>query len=325
MQKQKRLIGVYHDYFENQKVVITGGGGYLGSYLAASLSNFDCKLYLIDLAFNDKAKDLANRKSNINLITLNLLNKEEVYSCFSQVRPDLIYHFAASLDRNRDFTIYTDVYKVNVEILHHLLQAVKSVPYKGFYLSSTSELYGNKSPTPFYETHEIMPVSPYSLTKYMAEKLLSSFSELNKKPYTIFRIFNFFGPNQPSSTFVGEMINTLQKGEIFKMSEGRQERDFLYIDELINQIKYLSTVQKDYNIYNLCSGKGTSLIYIVDQLKCISGDFKIEKSIPYRDNEIMRIIGSTDRLIESGYFIQDLNWNSALQNCISKTNFTFNK
>ena len=318
MPKQKKLNGVNHDWFENENIVITGGGGYLGSYLAESLSSFACKLFLIDLSFNDKAINLANRNSNVNLITLNLLDKEEVFFLINKIKPNLIYHFAASLNRTRDFGHYSSIYKVNVEILLYLLQALESISYKGFYFSSTSELYGNKSNSPFYETQEIMPVSPYSLTKFMAEKLLSSFSELNKKPFTIFRIFNFFGPNQSSSTFVGEMIMTYRKGEVLRMSEGKQERDFLYIDELIDQIKYVSVVEKKYSIYNLCSGKGSSLISIVNQLEDLSSTFQVKNDLPYRKNEIMKIIGSTDRLIELGYKIKELNWRLAIQNCIVK-------
>lgn len=317
MPRQKTLNGQLNNWYKNTKIIITGGGGYLGSNLAKNLVNHKCDLYLIDLKFNEIAESLSKNHPNVYLKTVNLLDTTETEHSIHSIQPDLIYHFAASLNRTRDFLSYPEIYKPNVEIVYNLLMGLRNHDYKGFYFSSTSELYGNIDNPPFYEVQKTMPVSPYSLTKKMAEELLMSFSKLYNKPYTVLRIFNFFGPHQPSSTFIGEMINTYLKEETFVMSKGEQQRDFLYIDELIDQIEFISAKGDANTTYNLCSGKGTSLNDIVNELIQISNNkFKVERSLPYRQNEIMSIIGSNEKLIQQGYQMQNIAMKNALQKCI---------
>ena len=272
---------------------------------------------MLDINFNSISKFINKQYVNVNLIEIDLTDVCAVTKFCESIKPDYIYHFAASINRDRDFKIYTESYKINVEILHNLLKALQKQEYKGFYFSSTSELYGNSDNPPFYEDQNISPVSSYSLTKTMAEFFLSSFSKTYNKPYTILRIFNFFGPNQPSSTFIGEMINSYLKKEVFYMSKGEQERDFIFIDELIDQIIHISKLKNRNEIYNLCSGKGTSLNEIVIEFKkIVKKNFNVINNLPYRKNEIMKIIGSNDKLLKTGYNSKVLNLKKALQKCL---------
>ena len=312
--------------FNKNKILITGGGGYLGSYLAKKICLYECEVFLLDISFNSISMSINKQYVNVSLIEIDLTDVDSVFKVCESVKPDYIYHFAASLNRDRDFRIYSDSYKINVEILHNLLKALQKKKYKGFYFSSTSELYGHSDNPSFYEGQNISPVSPYSLTKTMAEFLLSSFSKTYNKPYTILRIFNFFGPNQPSSTFIGEMISSYLKEEVFYMSKGEQERDFIFIDELIDQITHISTLQNRGEIYNLCSGKGTSLNEIVKAFKKISDKkFNVVNNLPYRKNEIMKIIGSNQKLLKTGYNPKILNLEKALQKCLIENVDLLNK
>lgn len=318
MLEEETSTGQPYKWCNKSSILITGGGGYLGSYLAKSLCQYDCQVFLLDIKFNDISKSLNEKHENVYLENIDLTDKILVNNICESIKPDYIYHFAASLDRSRDFDIYTKSYQINVGILQNLLMALRYQDYKGFYLSSTSELYGNIDNPPFYEDQKISPVSPYSLTKAMAEYFLSSFSLLHNKPYTIMRIFNFFGPNQPSATFVGEMIKACLKNEVFKMSKGEQERDYLYVDELIEQIIHVSSLKEYSGIYNLCSGRGVFLNDIAAELvKLSNNNFQIEKSLPYRDNEIMKIIGSNKKLLSTGYELKNLNLNKAIKKCIA--------
>lgn len=311
------------NWYQNKKIIITGGGGYLGSNLAKSICNKDCEIYLLDIQFNELALQLSV-KQNVYLKKIDLTNQEGTASICNQIKPHLIYHFAASLNRSRDFEIFPDSLKANVLMLYNLLMGLKFHNYDDFFLSSTSELYGNVDSPPFFEDLESAPVSPYSLTKVMAEELLETFSKNYNKPYTILRIFNFFGPKQPSSTFIGEMINAYLKDDEFTMSKGEQERDFLFITDLINQINFVTIFAPNNTIYNLCSGKGTSLNEIVETFKTItSKEFKVNKTLPYRDNEIMKIIGANEKLIEAGYTSEHLSLVQALKECLQPLTFNY--
>ena len=246
--------------FNNKKILITGGGGYLGSKLAERIINTNAQIYLCDLNFNNLSLSLSKNYKNNKLVEINITEKEKIAEFCKIIKPDYIFHFAALLNRERDFSIYPLLYKVNVEGTLNLLEALKDIPYQGLYFSSSSEVYGSKNIPPFNEEQMPYPVSPYSLTKVIAENLIRTYSDIYKKPYTIIRLFNFYGPDMPENFFLSQLINTLKRDEIFKMTKGEQKRDYLYIDNLIDSIIAICKSEKCIGeIINVCSGKGIEL------------------------------------------------------------------
>jgi len=289
--------------FEGNKVLITGGGGYLGSKLAEVLSKYEIYIYLLDIAFNKKSNFLASINSKVELHIVDLTEKEELTILCQKIQPDYIFHFAAILNRTRDFGIYEKMYKVNVGGTFNLLEALKDYNYKGFYFASTSEVYGTRNSIPFYEEQHAEPTSPYSLTKYMAETLCKTYCSLYSKPYTIFRFFNFFGPDMPEETFIGQMLAHFRNNKTFKMTEGNQKRDFIFIDELINQILFIASSKiRLYDIFNICSNNSIKMIEVARIFKGLTNnEFEFETTLKYRPNEIWEMSGSNQRILKLNY------------------------
>jgi nucleoside-diphosphate-sugar epimerase len=284
--------------FDGQAVLITGGGGYLGSKLCEKLAKTGALIYLLDIQFNKISEKLMSQYKNINKTYVDITNKETVENICKKIRPDYIFHFCALLNRDRDFSLYQKLYEVNVEGTLNLLEGLKNVDYKGLYYSSSGEVYGN-SKSPFNEEQMPKPSSPYSLTKLMAENLIQTFSSIYFKPYTILRIFNFFGPDMPENFFISQLISNLKKNKVFKMTEGEQIRDFLHIDDLINSIIYISlSDQSKGEVINICSGKGEKLIDLAQKISAIlNKENRLEiGALPYRLNEIWEMIGENGKL-----------------------------
>ena len=288
-------------FFKDKKILITGGGGYLGSKIAEYLVNCGAKIILADIAFNTVSTNLIVTKHNIKKISVDITKKKEIAMVCSEVYPDYIYHFAALLNRERDFSHYDKLYEVNVKGTINLLEGLQNTNYKGFFFSSTSEVYGNHNPAPFHENQIPLPASPYSLTKLMAEKLIATFSENYHKPYTILRIFNFFGPDMSEKFFLNQLIATLNRGEYFEMTQGDQIRDFLPIEQLITYILAISKSDKSNGeTINICSGKATILKEIALELAGKLNKTHLLKlgAISYRENEIWKMIGMNKKLQE---------------------------
>ena len=248
------------NFFYHKTILITGGGGYLCSKLSEKMVPTEALIYLCDVNFNDLARSLSENHSNVKIIETDLTKKEQVNEVCIKINPDFIYHFAALLNRKRDFSIYPRLYEVNVKGTLNLLEALLPIPYMRFFFSSSSEVYGNKNRSPFYEEQLPSPPSPYSLTKLISENVIKTYSEINHKPYTILRLFNFFGPDMPENFFINQLIAALKRNEIFEMTEGMQKRDFLYIDDLINLIIEICKSERSVGeIINICSGKGIKL------------------------------------------------------------------
>ena len=246
------------------RILITGGGGYLGSRLAETISAGGAECYLLDRSFNETSSSLAARLSNVHLVSVDLNDKNKLLRVCRRIAPDHVFHLAASIDRTRDFGAFKGIWKINVGGTLNLLEALQEVPYKSFSFSSTSDVYGTINIPPFYEDQAPSPLTPYSLTKLMAENLITSWSYCNNKPFTIYRIFLFMGPDMPPTTFIGQLFDAMKNGKEFLMTEGFQKRDYLILDDLITCITTLAGQESvNREVINLCSGRSVSMKEIV--------------------------------------------------------------
>lgn len=280
------------------KVLITGGGGYLGSQLGEKLASQGVDCYLMDRSFNAYSETLFSLMQNVHRVSVDLLDQEQLQKKCKEIAPGYIFHFAASLDRSRDFATFDQIRSINLDGLLNLLEALKEVPYAGFYFASTSDVYGTRNPLPFREDMQPEPISPYSLTKLMGEQLLRTWSTLHQKPFSIYRIFLFLGRHMPPTTFFGQLIEAIEQGKEFQMTKGRQKRDYLMLSDLLRCFTELMEVEEAVGeTINLCSGISISMKEMVDNLHYrIGKEFKVNHSLPYREQEIWEIRGSNEKL-----------------------------
>jgi nucleoside-diphosphate-sugar epimerase len=285
--------------YSGKNIIITGGGGYLGSKLAERFSNIEANIFLLDIQFNEISKGLIQTHKHINKINADLTDYDELKRQLAGFVPDYIFHFAGLLHRNRDFAEYDTIYNANVLTTLNLLQCFQKVPYKNFIFTSTSEVYGTTNKTPFNEEQLPLPASPYSLTKLMAENVISVFSNIYNKPYTVLRLFNFYGDDMPEHFFLSQLMGCLKKNEEFAMTAGEQIRDFTEIKKLVKDIIKISCKQNAIGkIINICSGEGIALKDIATKIACEQnkGHLLHIGALPYRPNEIWNMIGDNARL-----------------------------
>jgi nucleoside-diphosphate-sugar epimerase len=283
---------------DSNRIFITGGGGYLGSNLAKKMAPTGVECYLFDRAFNTTSIKLSESSSNVHLMEGDLNDLQRLIKTCQDILPTHILHFAASLDRSRDFSVYNDISRVNVGGTLNLLKALEDIPYEFFGFSSTSDVYGTQNTLPFHEDQLPSPVSPYSLTKLMAEDMIRTWSVLHDKPFTIFRIFLFIGPGMPPNTFIGQLQRAFRNNTEFLMTKGEQKRDYLSLEDLLESIS-LVLHKKNANgeILNICSGSSVSMKEIAGSVQEISGNcLRISDILPYRENEIWEIRGSNEKL-----------------------------
>lgn len=286
-------------YFNNKRILITGGGGYLGSKLAEKISESTAEIFLLDIAFNEISAALINKHKKVEKLLVNLTDFSELKDACQESKPDIIFHFGAVINRERDFSLYDNLYEINVKGTFNLLKCLEKVDYKSFYFASTGEVYGTKNTSPFSEDMMPAPVSPYSCTKLMAENLISTYSSIQRKPFTILRMFLFYGPSMPRNFFISQLEFALNNDEEFKMTKGEQRRDFLHIDILINYLLQITATELSNNeIINVCSGKSTEIRQLaLEFAKSINKEHLLKiGTLPYRSNEIWDMYGNNQKL-----------------------------
>ena len=279
---------------QEERVLVTGGAGYLGRNLISQLIQHGCKaVHSIDLASKDEGNSVLTSHQ------VDLLDSPSLLNTIKAINPTLIYHLAANLNRSRDFSIVKSLMDVNLTGTINLLTALEGVNYNSFILISTSEVYGGKNLTPpFKETDDFIPASPYSLSKYCAEMTVKTFSEIFGKKYTILRVFNFLGLDMPTSFFTSQLKEKLSRNEDFHMTLGEQVRDYLYLNDVIEALLLAGVTENVNQVYNVCSGHGISIRELAEKAK-IKMDSKSNiqfGAIPYRNNEVWNMVGDNSKI-----------------------------
>jgi len=281
------------DTLKDKRILVTGGCGYVGNLLVKKLHELNAKVFIFDIA------SPSGQIHDVVYYNVSLLNDDLLYKLTNQIKPQKIYHLAASLNRTRDYNTIDKILDINLKGTNNLLRALKEIDYSSFIFTSTSEVYGNQTKIPFKEDLAMQPTSPYSLSKAAAELSIQTFSNIYNQPFTILRLFNIYGPNLPESFFIPQLINALKENKNFDMTKGEQKRDFVFIDNIIEVLINVATNQNANNqIFNVCSGESTSMRELALEIKkFIPSQAKINfGAIPYRKNEIWDMVGNATKI-----------------------------
>lgn len=272
---------------KHKKVIVVGGNGYLGSFLVKALKEKEANVFIV-------SKDCESSETQF---PVDITNFDETQKVIQHIKPDIVYHLAANISRNRDFAIYEAMSAVNVIGTLNILKSLEEIDAH-FIFTSTSEVYGNNA-SPFHENQIPKPVSPYSLSKINAEMLIQTYCTNHNKKFTNLRVFNFYGEGMPKEFFIPQMILSLKKGEDFLMTKGEQVRDFSYVGDIVDaMILSAENTNAQGETLNVCSGKGTKLSELATAVnKTMQTKAKIVLgAIPYRNNEVWEMIGDNSKI-----------------------------
>jgi UDP-glucose 4-epimerase len=197
--------------------------------------------------------------------------------------------------------------EVNINGTLNMLEAAKNAGVKKFVMASSSSVYGESVELPKHEGLRPDPLSPYAVTKLTAEYYLKVYWQLYNFPTVALRYFNIFGPKQdPASQYaavVPKFITSLLENKpptVF--GDGKQSRDFTYIDNCVNANIVAATNNKvcgDY--FNVACGGQFTLNDLLDELRNIIGTDTQAKYVDPRPGDIMHSFASVDKLGAFGY------------------------
>ena len=246
----------------NKKILITGGFGFVGTNLIEKLLSLDIKPIILDYLPNegDFDKDfLPFKLDDVEFCNTDIRNRDEILHTLKVLNPDYIIHLASMTDLTKDFHQAHLSVDINIKGTLNLLEGTNSQKIKNFIFLSSSDVYGGVTP-PFQESQNVIPASPYSVSKISSELYSLMFSKVYNLPIIILRGFNLFGKYQRPNRVIPYIITELLKGKEVKLTEGEQKREFNYIDNLIDAI-FLSLCNSNIHgeIINIGSGESVSI------------------------------------------------------------------
>lgn len=261
-------------------VLVTGGAGFIGSRLVARLLEAGEPVVVID-NFNDYY-DPALKRGNIAALRQIPTGQLTVIegdirdaALVEQMHRDhdirRVAHLAAMAGVRASAeqgTLYTEV---NTTGSVNLLDAARKTGVEVFVLGSTSSVYGNTTRIPFIETDTAdRPLAPYPASKRAAEVFAHSYHHLYGLPVNVVRFFNVYGPQGRPDMMPMKVIDAILRGEPIRLFDGGAiQRDWTYIDDIVNGVLAALNKPMGYEIMNLGFGSPlplTEFIHIYEEL-----------------------------------------------------------
>ena len=310
------------------RVLITGAAGFIGYHLCRRLlkegfevvgidninSYYDIRLKyarLNDLGVirKDAEKYHFECKSkiftNFNFIRLNLEDKEQLFSLFKEKNFDIVCNLAAQAGVRYSIENPEIYIQSNIVGFLNILECCRHFKIKHLVYASSSSVYGSNKKTPFTEEDNVdKPVSLYAATKKSNELMAHTYSHLYNIPTTGLRFFTVYGPwGRPdmSPILFADAISNNRPIKVF--NNGEMERDFTYIDDIIEGVKRVieNSVEnrKLYNIYNIGNNSSVKLL---DFIKEIENNLKKEaekEMLPMQMGDVKVTWANVDKLKQS--------------------------
>lgn len=301
-----------------KKILITGYAGFVGYHFINCLNNnTEEKISILGIDINEPYDFSQWKFENLEIKhkSINLLDKKEVFEILSNFQPTHILHLAALSSVGMSWKDPSGCFSNNTGIFLNLCEAVREANLNCRILCvGSSEEYGyvEEKQLPLSENLMIQPANPYAVTKLAQESMARVYSEGLGMDIICTRSFNHIGPRQRDVFVVANFTKQVAQAAIeakkeLDMTTGNLNviRDFLDVRDVVNAYRLLLEKGKKGEVYNICSGNGTSLTSIIKTLSEISGiniTTHTDQSL-IRPNDIAKIIGSNQKLVS------DTSWN----------------
>jgi UDP-glucuronate decarboxylase len=219
------------------KILVTGGAGNVGSALVEKLiGNRENFVVIVDnLSTGYENKLPAKETDSWKFIKANVNNFNDISAVMLSYNFDYVFHFAAVVGVTRTQENPVDVLN-DIEGIKNILNLSKNSSVKHVYFSSSSEVYGE--PVELPQNEHRTPLNsrvPYAVVKNVGECFFRTYWQTYRLPYTIFRFFNTYGPNQSTDFVVARFLAcALKNKDISIYGDGSQTRTFTYVDDTVS-------------------------------------------------------------------------------------------
>ncbi|MFI2077589.1 NAD-dependent epimerase/dehydratase family protein [Streptomyces triculaminicus] len=267
------------------RILITGGAGFIGGHLARALAAHGAEVTVLD---DLRVPPMIPPEGTGKFLEKPVLELEE--RDLSDVR--LVYHLASHKSVPRSFKQPLD-YLDNVDSGRHLLALCTGVGVPKVVVGSTCEVYGEADVVPTPETSPLSPRSPYAASKVGLEMVARAHQRASGVPEVgVVRFFNVYGPGERPDALVPRLCaNLLTRNELPVEGDGEQRRDFTYITDVVDKLIALAD-RTLAPVVNFGSGQSFSVNDVVRILQKNSPDAKVTPK-QSRPNEIMEFRANT--------------------------------
>lgn len=307
------------------KILVTGGAGYIGSFMTRSLLERGDKVVVVD-SLERGHKSAIDLRANI--ILGDLLDKKFITKVLKKEKVDGVIHFAGYISMGESMKNPGLYFEKNIQASVNVADAMVKTDTNHLIFSSTAGVYGNPIKVPIPEDHPKNPENPYGESKLMVEKILSWYGKIFGLSYACLRYFNAAGAaldgsmgerHNPETHLIPKIMEAVLRksdfslfGDDYATPDGTCIRDYIHVLDLAKaHILALEKLRKDKGAYtfNIGTGKGHSNREVIAMVEKVTGKkikVKIEKRRPGDANELVADARQIKKLLEFAPQYSDL-------------------
>src|SRR5215813_14945394 len=286
---------------KSQRVLLTGGAGFIGSHVAEALLRRGAHLWLLDnlddfysLAWKKANLEAVRRVGNYEFLQADICDKLRLRESLERARPDVVIHLAARAGVRPSIEKPILYEQVNVAGTLNLLEMCRQLPVRKFLFGSSSSVYGATSRVPFSENQtELRPVSVYAATKLAGEMLCYTYAHLFALPVICLRFFTVYGPRQRPDLAIHKFTALIETGKPVPIfGDGSAGRDYTWVDDISAGV--MAAVDYEprtvggvpFEVFNLGNSHPVKLTEMVELLERITGKKAILERHPPQPGDV---------------------------------------
>ncbi len=287
-----------------EKILLTGCAGFIGMHLSEALLEqgycvvgvdnlnpyYDVKLK------NHRLMRLKNYE-NFKFIRLDITNKEDLENIFKTNPIDKVVNLAAQAGVRYSLKNPSSYIESNVLGFMNILECCRHYDIKGLVYASSSSVYGGNKEVPFSVNHNVdSPISIYAASKKANELMAHSYNHLFGLKSTGLRFFTVYGPWGRPDMAIYIFAKKILKGEpISVFNNGKMQRDFTYIDDIVSGI--ISSIKNNFNyeIFNLGNNTPVPLLEVVSILESKIGKTAIINYEPMQPGDVVSTFADIEK------------------------------
>jgi UDP-glucose 4-epimerase len=285
------------DHRRPERVLVTGGAGFIGSHVADRFLAEGCEVCVVDDLSTGRRERVPKAADFVEMA----LDDPALDGLFVERQFDTVSHHAAQIDVRLSVDDPLRDARSNVTGLLNLLErARRHGTERVVYVSSGGVVYGEPAVIPTPERHAKLPLSPYGVSKLAGEHYLAYYAAIHGLEYAALRYSNVYGPRQDPHGEAGVVaifgLRILAGEPITIFGDGEQERDYVFVAD-VAQANWLAATTPlqapgdlDARAWNIGTGRGTSVNELANLLMGIAGRDVERMSAPERPGELRRSV-----------------------------------
>lgn len=269
--------------FQQARVLVAGGNGFIGQHLVQRLAKMGAQVTSLGVGSSQAPEAVTYLEVDI---TDQVALKQVLGTC----QFEYVFNLSGYINHAPLQKGGRDVIDAHYNGTLNLVGLLWWDGLKRFIQIGSSDEYGN-APSPQSENMREAPISPYSFAKTASTQLIQMLSRTEKFPGVVARFFLVYGPGQDEKRFLPQIIQSCLKDQSFPTSEGKQIRDFCYIDDVIDALLLAATKEEAVGeVFNIASGQPVAIRSVLEMVQTQIGQGEPQfGEYPYRPGENMSL------------------------------------